>query len=352
MDDPNPNKLDLREEYANAFRTESYNDFWTHVLALKKGDLTTHRSLGSTTAARLPSYRLFAEHLLDPNQSTITQILGLTLTQTRPKIMSLLHDYFSNTSDASHLCGLLLKDIDHIRKKYKLLKDPFDPSQNGSRPQINHLPSILARMTMFSKSNPFSQSAPSMTRFQAVQTSCSNLLKRLESRRDKIRLRICRLKKVKCGSAVFLVALTASLLVIVAAHAFVLLVATPGAMTVSFDLISIDKLAKSSAQLDAATKGTYILIRDLDTISRLVARLNDELEHMEALMQRWLERGGDRLQASEEMACRHKRNDLGFIEQLDELEEHLYLCFMTINRSRNLVIKEILNSDNSNLVAK
>ncbi|KAI3458122.1 hypothetical protein Pfo_014785 [Paulownia fortunei] len=346
-DNPNPETLDLREEYANAFRTESYNDFWTHVLALNKGNLTTHRSLGSSTAARLPSYRLFAEHLLDPDQSTVTRILGLT--QTHPKILSLLGDYFSNTSDASHLCGLLLKDIDRMRKRYKPLKDPFESSPNGSCPQINQLPIVLARATLFSKSNPFCPAASSMSRFQAMQNSCANLLKQLESRRDKTQSKIRRLKKLKCGSAVFLVALTASLVVIVAAHAFVMLVAAPGVMAASLELISIEKLARWSAQLDAAAKGTYIVLRDLDTISRLVARLNNELEHVEALMQLWLERRDDRLQASEKVACQLKKNNQSFIEQLDELEEHLYLCIMTINRARNLVTKEILNSGNPTL---
>ncbi|KAL7146299.1 hypothetical protein ABFS83_06G031700 [Erythranthe nasuta] len=337
MDDPDPETPNLREEYANAFRTESYNDFWSNVLALNKGVLTTHKSLGSTTAARLPSYRLFAEHLLDPDQSTVARILGLT--RTHPKIYSLMTDYFSNTSDASHLCGLLLKDIDRMRRRYKSVKDP---PQNGSGQETNHLPIVLTRMTIFSRSNPFCPLAPSMSRFQAVQSSSSSLLKQLELRRDKTHAKIRRLKKLKFGSAVFLVALTASLLVIVAAHALVLLVAAPGVMTASLELISIEKLARWSAQLDAAAKGTYILIRDLDTISRLVTRLNNELEHVEALMKLWLERGDDRLQASEEVACQLKKNDQSFVEQLDELEEHLYLCFMTINRARNLVTKEII----------
>lgn len=355
IDDPNPEILDLREEYAKAFRTESYNDFWTHVLALNKGHLTTHRSLGSTTAARLPSYRVFAEHLLDPDQTTVKRILSMT--QIHPKILSLLSDYFSNTSDASHLCGFLLKDIDHMRRRYKSLKDPFESSQNESCPQINRLPIVVTRVTLFSRSNPFCSTAPSMSRFQAVQNISSDLLKQLESRRDKTQSKIRRLKKLKCGSAVCLVALTASLVVIVAAHVFVLLVAAPGVMATSLELISIEKLVSWSAQLDTAAKGTYILIRDLDTISRLVVRLNNELERVDALMQRWVERGDDRLQASEEVASQLKKNNQSFIEQLDELEEHLYLCFMTINRARNLVTKEILNSgtptlNSSNLLPK
>lgn len=335
--DPDPEVLDLREEYAKAFRTESYTDFWTHVLALNRGNLTPHRSLGSTTAARLSSYRLFAENLLDPDQSTVKRIF--TTTRTHPKILPLLIDYFSTTSDASYLCGLILKDIDYMRRKFKSFNTPPASHQNGSCPKINHLPIVVTRVTLLSRSNPFSLLGPSMSRFRAVQDGCSSLLKQLESRRDKTRSKIRRLKKLKFGSAVILVALTATLVVVVAAHAFVMLVAAPGIMVGSLEAISVEQLGRWSAQVDAAAKGTYILIRDLDTISRLVARLSNELERVDGLMRLWVQRGG-----SEEVASQLNRNNQSFMEQLDELEEHLYLCFTTINRARNLVTKQILNS--------
>ncbi|CAI9762428.1 unnamed protein product [Fraxinus pennsylvanica] len=335
--------MDFQEEYVNAFRTESYTDFWTRVLALEEGTHNTSPSVGSTSAARLHSYRIFAEHLLDPDQSTVSMVLDLTRND-QPEKFSLLSNYFSTTADAFHLCGHLLKDIDHTRSRYKYVKDPFSPSQSGLTgpcPQLNHLPMILARLTKFSKSNPFTPTAPSVSHFRAVQANCSNLLKQLESSRDKIRTKLRIIGKIKFGSAVFLVAITASLAIIIATHAFVMLVAAPGIMVTSLELVSEKKLVKELAQLDAAAKGTYILIRDLDTISRLVARLNDEMEHVHDVVELWLQRGDDQLQANGKVASQLKRNDQSFIEHLDELEEHLYLCFMTINRARNLVVKEL-----------
>lgn len=130
---------------------------------------------------------------------------------------------------------------------------------------------------------------------------------------------------------------------IVATHALVTLVATPSLIVASLELASSKKFLRLSAQLDGAAKGTYILNRDLDTIAQLAARLNDELEHMRSTVVFWTERGEDRLQAVEEVASRLKKNESSFRQQVDELEEHLYLCFMTINRARNLVIKEILD---------
>ncbi|KAG9159270.1 hypothetical protein Leryth_026495 [Lithospermum erythrorhizon] len=341
LEDKSDLEMDLREEYANAFRTESYNLFWGRILALStRAD--SPKPVGSTTAARLSSYRLFVDHLLDPDQPTVTSILKLKQF-TRPDYHALFIDYFSQTADASLLCSLLLKDVDNMRVKHKSLKGTLNMLQSTQHSKITHLPLISSQLTELCKSfNPFTKSASFPIRFKIVQTSCSELLKRLESCRDKTRAKLHLISKFKRGSAIFLVALTASLTAIVATHALAILLAAPAMIAASFELASATKLARLYAQLDVAAKGTYILIRDLDTISRLVERLNDELEHMHAIVLLWLDRGEDGLQASGEVTRHLKVNDMSFTEQLDELEEHLYLCFMTINRARNLVIKEIV----------
>ncbi|XP_031281111.1 UPF0496 protein At3g49070-like [Pistacia vera] len=332
--------LDVREEYAHAFRTESYNEFWTRVLALTNGNSTTKCiPIESTTAARLSSYRLFAEQLLDPDQPTVTRILSLK------KAHSLLTNYFSQTAEASLLCSLLFKNIDNIREKYQCFKTVIQSLENAHFLPSNNLLCIITRLTELSNlSNPLTSSAPSHCRVRIIQAGCLKLLKQFESSRDKARTKLRLINASKHGSAIFLVALTASLTVIVASHALALLIVAPSLIAASVELTSTRRLARVSTQLDVAAKGTYILNRDLDTISRLVARLNDELEHMRSMVKFWLERGeGGRLQASGEVARQLKKNDASFSQQLDDLEEHLYLCFMTINRSRNLVLKEILD---------
>ncbi|KAG0448108.1 hypothetical protein HPP92_028005 [Vanilla planifolia] len=82
--------------------------------------------------------------------------------------------------------------------------------------------------------------------------------------------------------------------------------------------------------MDATARGT------------LVARVGDEVEHTTGLLSLCREGEGEVGRRMEvEMARQIWRNDEGFRQQLDELEEHLYLCFFTINKSRNLV-KELL----------
>ncbi|KAI4351687.1 hypothetical protein L6164_006022 [Bauhinia variegata] len=339
--------VDVREEYANAFRTESYIEFWTRVCAYSSGQSSSsYLSRESTTAARLPSYRLFAEHLLDPDQHTAIRILAST--HLKSIFHSLLSDYFTQTANASLLCSLLLKDIDRVRVKYRSLQTILQSFTSNQTSSSSNVSMVVAHLIEFSNTlNPFVSSAPSPCRVRAVQSQCSELLKRLESSRDKVRAKLQLIAKLKCGSAFFLVTVTASLIVIVVAHGLVLLVAMPGAIVASMDMVLEKKLARVTAQLDAAAKGTYIFNKDLETISRLVARLNDELEHMRATVKFWLERKDDGLQADGEVARLLKKNECSFNDQLDELEEHLYLCFMTINRARELVLKEMVDSGQS-----
>lgn len=327
--------LDLREEYANAFRTESYLEFWTRVLDLTADDVATRTSMESAAAARLPSYRLFAEHLLDPDQPTASKILALAQPHNRPENHSVLSDYFSKTADASFLCGHLLKDIEQTRLQYCPLRTALGSSENHFPVITNHLASIASTV------NPFESSAPSPHRFRAVHAACAGLLKRLELRRDKTQARLRFAKGWKRGLAIGLGALTASVAafaLISAAHVLIVFVAAPALFPTS-----ARRLARTLAQLDAAAKGAYILNMDLETISRLVDRVHDELEHSQSIVQFCAERGEDGVQMIQGALHELRKNSSSFTEQLDELEEHLYLCFMTINRARNLVMKELLD---------
>ncbi|CAH1448802.1 unnamed protein product [Lactuca virosa] len=332
-------EIDVREEYANTFRTQSYIDFWTRVLDSTHGGSTINKTLSSVTAARLPSYRLFAENLLDPDQPTVTQILAMA--NHHAKNHTLLSDYFTETANASIVCGALLQDVDRLRSNYRSLKNALKSIETTKVSFISNFKIIQARLTDFSNSvNPFTVPKSSQG-VQAVQLACFKLLKRLELSRDMAQMKLQRIKKIKHGSAVTLVVLTVSLTVIIVTHGLAVMVAAPGMVVAAMGLGSSGKLAKLSAQLDVAAKGMYILNRDLDTVSRLVGRLNDELEHMKATTKFWLKRGHNRVQSVEEFGRQLKKTDLSFCEQLDELEEHLYLCFMTINRARNLVVKEL-----------
>ncbi|KAK2416517.1 putative transmembrane protein [Trifolium repens] len=170
---------------------------------------------------------------------------------------------------------------------------------------------------------------------------CSELQKQLELSRDNLQAKLQMVTILKHCSTCAIVVVTTSLAVLVVSHGFALLVAMPGITLMN--LHSKRKLTNATAQLDAAAKGTYILNKDLETTSRLVARLNDEMEHIKKMVKFWLERKEDKIQADGEVRVL-KKNQCNFSDQLDELEEHLYLCFMTINRARDLVLNQITAS--------
>ncbi|KAL5981440.1 hypothetical protein ACLOJK_015501 [Asimina triloba] len=340
--------LDLREEYANAFRTESYDEFWARVLDLTAPSDAAATST-STAAARLPSYRLFAEHLLDPDQPTVAKTLALSQPRNRPENHALLADYFSETAAASLLCILLLKDIEQTRLIYRPLRTTTlrtpQPSPAANCPSS----SFADHLAAFSNCpNPFCPTAASPIRFQAMQARCAGLLKRLESRREKVQSHLRCLAGLKRGLSVFVVALAASaaaVAVVVAAHACLLFVTMPAVFPGCVRVGGRRRAtARAWAQVDAAAKGMYIVSKDLETIGRMVERVEEEVEHARRMVRFW----GERSRREEEMMVGAEvvkevwKNEASFLGQLDDLEEHLYLCLMTINRARNLVMEEIL----------
>lgn len=329
--DHDQTEVDVREEYANAFRTESYMDFWTQVHAYSYTEPTT------TPSSRLPSYRLFVEHFLDPDQPTITRILSMT--HHPPTIHSLLSHYFTLSANTSLLCSLLLKDIDCVRLKYRSLTNVL--LSLDSLPTNHQLSNFSLLITHLID---FSSTGLSSGRILETQSQCRDLLERLESSRDKVQAKLQLIAKLKCGSAFFLVTITTSLAVVILTHGLGLFLVA-GFIGASMEIASEKKLSRVVARLDAAAKGTYILNKDMETISRLVARLNDEMEHMRESIKFWVERKEDQLQfqANSEVARLMKKSQCSFGDQLDELEEHLYLCFMNINRARDLVLKQIMN---------
>lgn len=116
----------------------------------------------------------------------------------------------------------------------------------------------------------------------------------------------------------------------------------------SFRSVKYGFLREDAEQLDMAAKGAYILNRDFDTIGRLVGRIQDEIEHNRAMMEVCLERGEDKhcLQMLKEM----NKYEFGVRKQAEELEEHVYLCLVTINRARAMVVREICKTCTQNSV--
>ncbi|XWS15273.1 hypothetical protein CRYUN_Cryun35bG0081200 [Craigia yunnanensis] len=334
--------LNVNEEYLSALRTKSYVEFFSKAQLL----------------ANEPSSPSYFHHkfvqLLEPCQDTISPILESAILSKIPEIKTLILNYFEISAEASKICGHLLTKINQIQCNYQFIQRALDSFDDYYSPEKVRL--IISELNSFIVLNsPFSD--PNKHDFKIIHDKHSSVLHHLKSKRKKVARKIKMIKFIHKASGICLTAacgLVVIIAIIIAAHTLAALFMAPAILSFPVKLFKKKKLfrnfpclkcgflRKFGDQLDVAAKGTYILNRDFDTMSRLVSRLHDEVEHNKAMIQICLERMEDKfsLQVVKEL----KKSNVGFRTQVEELEEHVYLCLVTINRARALVIKEMTTS--------
>ncbi|XP_019442063.1 PREDICTED: UPF0496 protein At1g20180-like isoform X2 [Lupinus angustifolius] len=334
------NSSNFQEEYHKTLRTKSYADFFNKAQLLAKHPSIYH------------NHNRFSEILLEPAQETIHSIIDSARLSKTPELKNLMLSYFDISAEASHICSHLLISINQVHSNYEFIQRALDINDHHD-PSDQYYELIIFELYSFiiSNNNPFSNLKNQD--FKLINDKYSSVLHHLKSMRKKVGRKMKLIKHLKKTSRVCFTAacgLITLTTVVIVAHTFTaLIIMGPAILIFPFKHLKKKlrryKMSKSASlskvydQLDIAAKGTYILNRDFDTMSRLVTRLHDEIEHNKSIVQFCLDRKEDKfsLQIVKEL----KKSGVGFRKQVEELQEHVYLCLVTINRARALVIKEM-----------
>ncbi|XP_038884832.1 UPF0496 protein At1g20180-like [Benincasa hispida] len=330
------NKLNLNEEYQAAFRTNSYVEF-----------TTTNNNKDNTSSSSLLSC------LLEPDQDVFLQSCN-----NGGHVHHLLIEYFHASFEAFKSCQLLLQALHQTRINHaiivnrvaKLTTTALMADDDDNCGLVYREDQLMLLSSFCQLKNPnFSILAHIDGQFLRLHESHSELLQKLTCKRNEIR-RELRLKRIwkRAARGCFLISNAAVLvaLLLLAFHSLIGIVAAPGLITCFVGLLKKKKrrdykVVFSSEmvlrQMEIAARATYITMNDLDTLSRMAARLDVEVEHLRAVCEMYI-RSSRRCEILKEFVV----EDDAVVEQMKDLQQHIYLCLLTINRSRRLVMNEIM----------
>ncbi|VFQ69437.1 unnamed protein product [Cuscuta campestris] len=329
----------VNHEYLEAFRTKSYVEIYDKVQTQLATAATTAGATrnNNNNKEAIRNNSLQHPHYQECDLLQLCQeALADELPHQQPSPHPLLDEYFHVSLEACRTCESLLKNVLRTRTDYNR-----NIATATAGPTVD--PGPQSR-------NPLS--GVSQVRFNEAQDCHFSLLRRLISARRKLKRRIRLLGFLKKTLGVALVvgyaAFALASAAVIAAHCAVVGLALAASVSL-FGGISKkaagsknkNKRTRAYARLDAAAKGVYVLVNDFDTMSRLVGRLYDETEHNRAIAELCARKQNDEM--LKEVVRDFAAHEGWFLEQLKELEQHIYLCFLNIIRSRRMVAQEIIN---------
>ncbi|CAO2833761.1 unnamed protein product [Amaranthus hypochondriacus] len=374
-------KLNVNEEYKEVFRTQSYMEILSKVhVQLPRSPKTTssysysssssNSSISSSSSSSSIPLYIHLSDLLEPHQDVID-------TMQTSKIQTLIIHYFDASIEACNTCESLLRGIHKTRLNHRRIQRVIDLSQgreNNNKEEEDQEcnEKILQELASYANlSNPLPNINNSTIDFPMIREKYTFLLHKLTTKRRKIKrkekfTRVYK-KAIKYGFIISYIVLIITLWAL-EAHSMLGFLGAPRlllpfSMTMMKKLrdyinnndndndnigrlLKLNILKHLGEQLDVAARGIYIFINDFDTVGRLVTRLHDEVQHRREIAVVCV-RNGKCNELMREALRDIEMQQQGFEEQLQELEEHIYFCFLTINRSRRLVIQEILDPLNA-----
>ncbi|KQK21466.1 putative UPF0496 protein 2 isoform X2 [Brachypodium distachyon] len=374
---PRRSPVDVDEEYGRAFKSKSFVDLWSHAHRKLSHTGSSSLKLSSKTSSSFKdlrqligsddddeaatgqssscSYTVLDDFVLVPSPETLVARVrrrsrrrrGLRC-HGRHRAEALLLEFFDVTREACEACSALLAAIGTARRHHLTLRRLLLRGLDGNTAAKDALARHVGR------ENPLAPG--SIPAFHEAHARCAPLAKRLAAARRRLR-RLARAGRVaRCAVAATIVGASAAAVVaavVLAAHAVV----GVGAAAAAFGACcrpaarwfaakkvigggDRERAGAREAAVDTAARGAYIVGRDLDTVSRMVRRAHDELEHGRD-MARIAVRGHAERPLLREVAREEEECGEDLRGQLEELEEHACLCLTTINRSRRMVAQEM-----------
>ncbi|OIW15688.1 hypothetical protein TanjilG_10970 [Lupinus angustifolius] len=293
------------------------------------------------------------EYLLEPRQGIITNM-------TRSfKVHNLIVGYFDATLEASLCCDNILEGINSMRLAKRRITGVVMLSKrvlDFTNENDQTLKDLYKELASFSfQNNPLS--IISTIQFHDIHDRYIKLLHILKSKRRGIQRTLLLKKVCKRLGGIALVTSHCAILIAILVFSFHSIVGLVAAPTIVGGLVGLfmkrikrvhERFRTSYSerlcdQLDVAAKGVYILVNDLDTMGRMVKRLHDEVEHWKMIADVCVK--NTKGEILKQVLWDFNEHESSFLEQLEELEEHVYLCFLTINRSRIQVMQEITDKE-------
>ncbi|WOL13417.1 UPF0496 protein 2 [Canna indica] len=351
-----PSPLNVNEEYNKTLRTKSFLDMCSKVR------LQRRRSISSVAAAADNDDLVNSqddyddddtkhpELLLEPSQEFLTAAsAAINDGDVGIRVHALLLEYFDFTSQAFTACTKLLSSINGARTRHRTFRNLLIELSSSScfdgcnRAEFDQLASLIELDNPLCPQN--------LATFYSLQSKYGLLLQHLTRahRRTLRRMRLIKVTKKATGVITITtctIAMVAAVVISVHTVVGIGVVAAAAPLVVASGPLAAARWMKAAprarylervaAPVDAAAKGVYIVGRDFDTMSRLLQRVHDEVEHEQCVARMVV--GEWERQLAREVGI----GAAAVEEHLQELEEHVCLCLITINRSRRMVAEEMV----------
>ncbi|MQM09059.1 hypothetical protein Taro_041920 [Colocasia esculenta] len=309
-------KFDIEGLYRSAFRTKSYEDILKEFQEDLK-PITHHEEQEQAAAAEVVCPLPDPVHLTsDFDEEGMESLLPDAV---QAPLHDLLRDYMESATKAYDFCYLLLKSIKRARANACVLRRVVRmhkcdlPCEGTTAEERRRVFTDLVRVAQLD--NPLSQ--PELASSPATEGMYAPVIPQLRSllRREARR---------RSGFVGFCIK-------------------AMGTAVPACGASRRGQLAGLGARLDEAARGGYVLDREFHTLGRMLARVNDEIEHGRIVVREFLQGRPGRYPWREVM--RLLQTEEGWLlEQLQELEQHAYLCLLTINRARKALLQGELSS--------